>query len=348
MKRFGFVVLLVLAVLLLVGALAMWNQVRRPLGPGLELSTELVNTPTVTQLAALIDDSPAPTQAPPTATVEAPATKQSPTPSVVAARNACGGEGAVSLLVLGLSSPDNLFQRGAGAIRLVRVDFDHSSATVLTLPPELMVKTSKFDTLTHTYWLARRNIQGTEEERNLIATQALAQALLDNYGYVPDHYITINQSAFGQVIDSLGGITVNIPEAIQEVPEGWHTFEAGEQTLSSEQLLDYVRLINRANQSYASELERLGRQNTVIQAALDAALEPANWGKLLGLAKDFDKLFVTDLSTDQLLNLACMFREVGGQARSLAIPPQAVDTDGMGRAIVDPEIVRLLIDDLLE
>jgi LCP family protein required for cell wall assembly len=347
MKRYGLIILLVLVGLLLAGSLIVLNQMHRSLGPGLELTRVKFAAPTATQLLAPSSEAPAATQTIAISTEALAPTRSSAQPGV-AARNICGGQGAISLLVIGLALPENAYQRGAGAIRLVRVDYDHPGAAVLALPPDLLVEAHEGDTLTQVYWLARQNTPGDEEERNRNATQALAQALLDNYGYAPDHYITINQSGFGEMIDSLGGIVVNIPEAIQEVPEGWHTFEAGEQTLGGDQLLDYVRLINRVNQTYQSERDRLGRQNRVIQAALDAALKPANWGKLPLMMKDMEKLLVTDLSADQLVDLACMFREVGGQARSLAIPPQAASTDEQGRVTVDPEIVRALIKDLEE
>jgi LCP family protein required for cell wall assembly len=338
MKRYGLIFLLVLVALLLAGSLIVLNQMHRSLGPGLELTRVASDAPTATQLLA------SPSAAPAEATAPTPSSTQ---PSV-AARKVCGGQGEVSLLVIGLALPENAYQRGAGAIRLIRVDFDQPGAAVLALPPDLLVEALEGETLTQVYWLARQDTPGAEAVRHRKATQALAQALLDNYGYAPDHYITINQSAFGQMIDSLGGIVVNVPEAIQDVPEGWHTFDAGEQTLGGDQLLDYVRLINRVNQTYQSEKDRLGRQNTVIQAALDAALKPTNWGKLPLMMKDMDKLLVTDLSADQLVDLACMFREVGDQARMLALPPQAASTDEQGRVTVDPEIVRALIKDLEE
>jgi LCP family protein required for cell wall assembly len=263
-----------------------------------------------------------------------------------AEQKTCGGAGVVDLLVLGLASPETPGQRGADAIRLVRIDFDRPGAAILALPPDLLVESVEPASLTQTYWLAQHHAAGADPERHLIATQALAQALLDSYGYAPDHYLTVNQPVFAEMVDALGGIVVDVPQAIQDVPDGWHTFQAGEQRLSGDQARDYVRLLNPSNQTYPSEWDRFARQNLVMQAALGAVLDPANWDQLPGLVDDFRQLLVTDLSAGQLVGLACMLEEVGGQARLLELPPEAANTDEQGRMIVDPDTVRSLINEL--
>lgn len=346
MKKSVLVVILILVALILAGLLVVMNRMRKPLGPALELTGVTAMAPTTTRLFPTPDETVFVT--PSSILSETAFATPSSTPLSSPARKICRGEGQVNLLVLGLASPENAYQRGAGAIRLVRVDFERQSLAMLALPPTLRVNAPEPITLAQVYWEARQDTPGAENVRNHEATRVLAQALLDNYGYVPDHYITIDQSSFVQMVDRFGGIVVEVPEAIQQVPEGWHTFEAGKQTLNGDQVLDFVRLINAAEPTYLSEGKRIERQNLVIQAAINAALQPTNWIKLPGLIRDFGNLLVTDLSTDQLLDLACIARQVGGKARLLELPAQAVSNDEQWRMVVDPAVVRALIDDLAD
>lgn len=319
MKRLGFVFFLVFVGLLLAGALAALNQMRQPLGPALELSGA----------AAAIT--------PTSATTSNTSTR---------APSACPGEGAVNLLVLGLASPETPGQRGADAIRLVRLDFDRPGVAILSLPPDLLIGTTELTSLTRLYWQAHQENSGADNIRHQQATRALAQALLDNYGFAADHYITVNQPAFARMIDALGGIQVNVPEAILDVPEGWHSFQAGEQTMTGDQALDYVRLLNPSNQTYPSEWNRFARQNLVIRAALSAALKPTNWDQLPNLVNEFNNLLVTDLSAAQLLEMTCLVQEVGDQARLLELPFEKVSASGQLGMIVDPASVRSLIGEM--
>lgn len=314
MKRLGFFVFMVFVSLLLAGALAALNQMHRPLGPALELSGAAAAT--------------------------------TPTPAATVNTSVCPGEGAVNLLVLGLASPETPGQRGADAIRLVHLDFDRPAVAILSLPPDLLVGTTQLTSLTRVYWMAHQENSGADDLRHQQATQALAQALLDNYGFAADHYITVNQPAFARMIDALGGIQVNVPEAILDVPEGWHSFQAGEQTMTGDQALDYVRLLNPSNQTYPSEWNRFARQNLVIRAALSAALKPATWDQLPNLVSELNNLLVTDLSAAQLLEMACLVQEAGDQVRLLELPTEEVSANGQLGMIVNPDNVRSLIDEM--
>jgi LCP family protein required for cell wall assembly len=177
----------------------------------------------------------------------------------------------VNLILIGQASAMEDGHYGADAIRLVRVDFDQGSAAIL----------------------------------------ALAQTVVDSFAFIPDHYITVRGEPFVQMVDTLGGITVTIPGDILDVPSGWSVFYSGTQKLDGKQTLDYVRLLLPAESGYASLWERFDRQNQVLQALLESCLQIENWGALPELIKVSRRILVTDLSTNQADDLACMVQEVG-------------------------------------
>jgi anionic cell wall polymer biosynthesis LytR-Cps2A-Psr (LCP) family protein len=333
-------------ILLLALPLAGCGLLSRPLGAELQLTQPPAAAPAepqsvsvqpqVTQAPALVVPTPQPVQTEP---VEAAPVET----EAVAAPPACNAQGQIELLILGQASTETPGQRGADAIRLVHIDYDQPTLRNLTLPPDLLAGEN---TLTQAYWLALQSAQGEDPARHQQATQALAQVLLDNYGYTPDHYIDLNQLAFVDIIDSLGGIQIDVPQAITDVPPGWYTFQPGPQTLTGDQVRDYVRLLNPTNKAYTSEWDRFTRQNQVIFAALTAALDPANWEQLPALVLSTRDLLVTDLSLDQLLDLACILKTTGDQAQYLELPLQNAATDDQGRIIADPALVRSLIADL--
>lgn len=311
-----------LVALLLVAAFSLLRLMREPLGPPLELVVAPVEAPTANVSKA----------------------------QGRAQNKTCGNKGVMDLLVLGLTSEEAPEQRGADAIRLVRVDFDKPAVGILALPPDLWVDTpnlveygAKEATLTQAFWLVQEGAQGSEQVRQRKATQALAQVLLDNYDFASKHYITIDQASLVEMVDSLGGVEVFIAKDITQVPPGWHTFEYGKQTLDGGQVLDYVRLLNVSEHPDHPELDRLARQNQVIWAACAAALN--NWHKLPELSMDIRKLVISDLSVDQILDLNCMLEEVGEQAHMSELDQDMFSYDGEGHLTIEPDYVRGLIED---
>lgn len=336
MKKIQILALVMLLSLLLTGCSVL---LRRPLGPQLQLTQPPTQSPIAAQPLATrpptepTQPPPAPTALPGVVTTEATAT--------------CG-QGALNLLVLGQADPATPGQRGADAIRLVHVEFDQPSLSSLAVPPDLLAPAPTPAALTQTYWQALQSAEGDDTVRHSQATRALAQALLESYGYAPDNYITVNQQAFVQIIDALGGIQVDIPQAITEVPAGWHTFQPGLQTLTGDQALDYVRLLNPTGAAYTSEWDRFDRQNQVLQGLLAAVVNPANWDSIPQLIAAFQTLLVTDLSLEQLFDLTCVIKEAGSQASQIELPVENATTDADGRILVDPALVRDLIAQLEE
>ena len=101
-----------------------------------------------------------------------------------------------------------------------------------------------------------------------------------------------------------------------------------------------------ANTELDSLWERFERQNQVLQALLGASLKSENWSALPDLIKLVRRILVTDLSTNQADDLACMVEKYGEQAELIELPPEMVTVDEQGRLIPDLPAIQDLIANL--
>lgn len=273
-----------------------------------------------------------------------------------AQQKTCGNKGIMRLIVIGRASPITAGLYGADAIRLVAVDFDTPAAGILALPVALWVETPVLadlgfdhETLSMVYQLAWENTQGEPDHvRSRKATQALAQTIVDNFEFVTDHYVTVEETPFIEFIDQLDGIEVNLPEAVDGMSEGYGVFPAGVQLLSGIQALNLARLLHPSGQAEPDIWGSLQRQTIILQGMRDTVLRPENVGKVFDLAKASRKAVITDLSVNQAQDLACMVEEVGSQAHLLAVTPEMVSYDAEGHMIPDMEAIKMLLESLTE
>jgi anionic cell wall polymer biosynthesis LytR-Cps2A-Psr (LCP) family protein len=261
----------------------------------------------------------------------------------------CGGAGKTNLLLLGESLPASA-PHGADAIRLVVVDYDQPTVRILTMPPELLVRTSLLEnvkgaTLTKAYWYGKQPPSNGEPAAVRNATRVVAQALLDNFGYQTQKYLTLKEEVFFTMVDTLGGVEVNVPEFVDGSPEGYGVYEAGPQVMTGKRALDYVRMLQPAGQP-PNEWARFARQNQVIYGIQAEILKPKNWLRIPALINDFYHFLFTDLSPKEMLSLNCMIQKVGGNVIILEVTPEMVTIGSDGVMIPDVDAITQLVDSL--
>jgi polyisoprenyl-teichoic acid--peptidoglycan teichoic acid transferase len=194
--------------------------------------------------------------------------------------------------------------RHSDSIMLLRTDPSHHRLYYLSIPRDLVVP-----------------IPGAATQKINAAFQiggpALAIRTIHDYtGLAINHVVVVNFAAFKDLIDALGGITVNVPAPIHsnrfDCPyatqarcdrwPGWR-FAKGSQHMDGERALIYSRI--RENQLNPAETDftRSARQQAVLNAVTS---ELTSVGTLLRLpfsGGSFVKPLTTDLTTAQLLQL---------------------------------------------
>jgi LCP family protein required for cell wall assembly len=255
------------------------------------------------------------------------------------------------LLVIGLTLPIGGEVMGADAIRLVTIDFDHASATILAMPAVLWVPTPVLSDLgldenylTNVYEEVYSQTESNSERfRHLIATQAMAQTILDNFGFAADHYLTVDERAFIKSVDILGGIQIDLPQAVDGSEEGYGFYPEGVQTLDGMRALNFARLFHPSGVTDWDFWGNLQRQNLVVKSIFHSALKPKNWTKIPSLVQEVKGAVYTDLSINQALDLACMVEAVDENTRMVVVDETMIQRDSSGRMIPDLSAIQGLI-----
>jgi LCP family protein required for cell wall assembly len=335
-KRIIWIIVIIAFIILLCGVIGVAIYINRPLGPSLELTTPTPEPATPTQT-----DS-----APPTATEEVVVIEPTALP-----QGTCGNTGVWKLVIVGRASPNTASSFGADAVRLVVVDFDAPQVSILALPSEMVVNTpvlARLDIgrtgLNQVYQETWESAQGNPDaKRTTLATQALVQTIVDNFGFVPDHYITVEEAAFIQLINQMGGVEVFLTSQVDGTVEGYGIFPSGQQKLTGQQALNLARLLYPSGQEKPDTFGRLARQDSLLQGMLDMALKPENLLKIPVLSQTALDAVATDLSLKQARDLACMAEEVGSETELLTAGPGLVKTDAQGYLVPDLQGIKALI-----
>ena len=289
-----------------------------PLGPELGLPTR---TPTLASIAQAI-----PTDvAAPTETVQKPrltkepvqATETSvptPTPAPL-----CGGPAEMTVLALGIDGSQDYLYGLSDVIRVVRVDFVTPKVTVLDLPRDLWVEIPGIEEqhgITHGK-LNQAYFYGTPGmgyyEGPGAGAGLLARTLDLNFDLPVDHYGAVNMQTFVKLVDAVGGIDIYLPTDMDGTPvddktEDMGYFYAGQQHFSGDQALRFSRIRKRYN-----VFTRTSNQNMVLCALKDKITSPSVVPKIPQMITAFKDSILTDLSPEQLLQLACLVPQLDSE-----------------------------------
>jgi polyisoprenyl-teichoic acid--peptidoglycan teichoic acid transferase len=225
----------------------------------------------------------------------------------------CGQSEPLTVLIIGSDAAEMHGLPGADLTRLARIDFPRKKVSIFALPRDIWVDVSQLGfrnpiinntTLGKTYYYAHENSLHEEELGKMTdSAQATAQMILDNFEVTSDHYFVIDLSQLPALVDAIGGLPIYIPERTTD-PWIGTTIEAGPQILSGEQLAAYARAIPD------SDFARVQRSNLILRALRQKLLDPSVWSKLPTFYNQFKKMFVTDLSPQQIYSVFCLLHQV--------------------------------------
>ena len=148
------------------------------------------------------------------------------------------------------------------------------------------------------------------------AASLVGQALVDNFGITPDHYIVAQEDYLASMIDTLGGIDVNLLATFGDMPPGEHHLD-GETTWR------YVGHIPQPG--IPGELPRIERQKYVLKALRDKLLSASTLPKIPELLARFviEQGIKTDLSAQQVLYLMGVLENTSLEEISFAVIPES-------------------------
>jgi LCP family protein required for cell wall assembly len=265
-----------------------------------------------------------------------PSVQQTPSTVSTSGRPICGQREPMFLLGLGIDGSEQ-----ADVIRLVRIDLIARKILVLSIPRDLVVPIPGLEE--HGVTQNKINASYGYGEYYLGSGQGVVQVsytLFSNYGVEFDRYAVFHFSNFEDMIDAVGGVDLNLSEAIGAYDvTGPHHFDGAA-------ALDFARMRLADNDIYRSR-----RQSEVLKALFAKFVQPENITKIPGLGIKFlrDKTMITDVTLKDLLTLACFAGEVN--ADSLVFREIPADlysatktSEGASVLLPDPGLVEYIQD----
>ncbi|MEU2624486.1 LCP family protein [Streptomyces sp. NPDC007157] len=193
--------------------------------------------------------------------------------------------------------------------------------------------------------------QGTGRHTKLNAAYAedgptlLVRTVEYNTGLHIDHYVEIGFAGFADIVDAVGGVTIDIDKGFTDKYSGAN-FKAGKQTLNGEEALAFVRT---RHAFAASDLQRTKNQQKFLAALAHQVATPStvlNPFKLYPtLGAGLDSLTVDkDMSLWDLASMFFAMKDVnGGDGTSMNMP---VSGSTGGNLVWDKAKVKTLVDEL--
>lgn len=324
--------------------LAYW---RAPLGPALDLPTLTPPAPATPTLAPAATATLQPTRTPfPTSNIPISGTS---TPfSYNLAK--CGGPPVMMLLAIGSDVRGDNYTYGlADVIRIIRVDFIAPRVTILEFPRDLYVEIPGIadhygithGKLNQAYLYGQPGFGYYDGPGN--GPGLLARTLDLNFGMRVEHYGAVNMQTFVRIVDAVGGIDVALDKTINgnapdsNPPKKELIFTPGTHHLNGKQALTLARL------RPFGTFERSESQNIVLCALRDKLLSPSVVTHLPKLIKSFENSVLTDLSPQQISQLACLAPQISGNNLVFAYFPEALFT---GTRVDDPVLGHTFVWDV--
>lgn len=231
-----------------------------------------------------------------------------------------------------LKADKDAFTGRSDTIMVARLDPYRNALGVLSIPRDTQVRIPG---------------NGTQKinAANAIGGAYLAQSTVSNFLQIPiDHYIVLNVHGLVELVNELGGITVEIPKRMQYMD--WTAklkidLTPGVHTLTGNQAMGFVRFRHDA----LGDIGRVQRQEIFMRAVLDRALKPESWSKIPRLLEIAQKYIETDLNAGDLMAMATFARAVPKQNQFLAMMPGSFS--GTGDWQVEKSDVRKMVARLM-
>jgi LCP family protein required for cell wall assembly len=282
-------------IILFTGSQAYQSWSQQPLGPTLGYPTQL-------ELPATWTASPVAAQPTPTATSVPTLTLETETPS--SPFLACNN--LPTMTILGIGTDVRPGERRYGltdVMRAVRVDFREQRVTALEFPRDLWVHIPEI----------KENLKTDYQKLNTayaygspdFGPSLLARTLDRNFGLKVDHYIVANMNVFAEVVDALGGLDVTIPDG---GIDGRTSTDRSERLVFPEgpQHLNGAQALTLARMRKGSIFARADHQNMVMCALRKEIESPETIFRLPAIINSFMDNIQTDLSPQQISQLACL------------------------------------------
>ncbi|MBP2241967.1 LCP family protein required for cell wall assembly [Cytobacillus eiseniae] len=125
-----------------------------------------------------------------------------------------------------------------------------------------------------------------------------------------DYYITTNFEGFEDIVDTLGGVEVDVPFTFKSQLTGslkWKTFTEGPMELNGNEALAYVRMRKKDPEGDKGRNER---QREVIKAIIDKGASVSTIPKINDILGDLGENVKTNIPPSELINFVKLYTKI--------------------------------------
>ena len=232
---------------------------------------------------------------------------------------------------------------------IVHIPANGAKATLISLPRDSYVDIPGYgkNKLNSAYAQAYNDASGDANAKQAAGADELIKTVTQLTGLTIDHYVQVGLLGFYRISNAIGGVTVNLCNAVSDSYSGLH-LSAGTHTIEGAEALKFVR---QRHGLPNGDLDRTARQRYFLTAAFrkvasaGTLLNPSRLSDLVSAIKKSifvdDKLNILDLA-DQMANLSA--NNIVGKA----IPYDGFADTAVGSVVVvEPEKVQAFITKLI-
>ncbi|MGR6837137.1 LCP family protein [Syntrophomonas erecta] len=192
-----------------------------------------------------------------------------------------------NILVLGVDARPGEKHSRSDTMILVSVDPHLDKAAIVSIPRDTRVK-----------------VKGSPNEKictaNYVGGPEYSVSLVEDLiGTKIDYYVQMDFKGFEKIIDTLGGVSIAVPQRMYKPYEGID-LHPGTQKLNGHDALGFVRFRDYA----MGDIERTQQQQVFLKALAGEVLQPKTITKLPRIIKQLNKYVDTNLKLTDMLRMA--------------------------------------------
>lgn len=263
------------------------------------------------------------------------------------------GDGRINILLMGRGGGTHDAPDLTDTIMIASIDPVNKSTTLISIPRDLWVKVAGHGSMklnavweTGEFDYLHKVAPGSTDPKAIAAGFELADSTISDITGIQIHYnVLVNFKAFQQAVDTVGGVTINVPQDLYDPTMAWenannpYLARAGVQTFDGKHALIYVR-----SRETTSDFARSERQRAMILAIKEkiATLGTlSNPIKIAGLMNSFGDNVQTDISLNDASRMYSITKDIKpADIKSVGLstaPNKFITTGNMnGQSIVLP------------
>ena len=227
---------------------------------------------------------------------------------------------AFTILIAG---QDNVGTHGlTDTLMLLSVDSENGAVNIVSIPRDTRVDVSwRGPKVNSVFAMTGGNIYRLMEEVEKLV------------GFMPDFYVVLNLQAFIELVDTVGGVYLDVPMRMQYSdtharPPLHIDLEPGYQRLSGEQAMHFVRF-----RTGTGDLGRVQRQQYLLRALAIESLQVRNLARIPAFMEIFGEYVDTNLPTSGMVYLA---------SRMMRMDEYSINTHSMPTEAFGPDLAPVL------